>query len=99
MVIGKLQTDDVYLQEAAFPHRDHRSTRLAAQASVLYVVLYFAPDILIHEKASMREIVDRHFNDNFILATYMGTVADLSLEWAPYPAARAALMNTLEIYL
>ncbi|OQR94163.1 strumpellin [Achlya hypogyna] len=96
-VISKLQTDDVYLQEPAFPHRDHRSTRLAAQASALYVVLYFAPDILIHEKASMREIVDRHFNDNFILATYMGTVVDLSLEWAPYPAARAALANTLEL--
>ncbi|RHY28315.1 hypothetical protein DYB25_009611, partial [Aphanomyces astaci] len=74
MVIGKLQTDDVYLQEPAFPHRDHRSTRLAAQASVLYVVLYFAPDILIHEKSTMREI-----------------------EWAPYPAARLALANTLEV--
>ncbi|ETW08085.1 hypothetical protein, variant [Aphanomyces invadans] len=97
MVIGKLQTDDVYLQEPAFPHRDHRSTRLAAQASVLYVVLYFAPDILIHEKATMREIVDRHFNDNFIITTYMGNVADLSLEWAPYPAARTALANTLEV--
>ncbi|RHY11218.1 hypothetical protein DYB36_005983 [Aphanomyces astaci] len=97
MVIGKLQTDDVYLQEPAFPHRDHRSTRLAAQASVLYVVLYFAPDILIHEKSTMREIVDRHFNDNFIITTYMGNVADLSLEWAPYPAARLALANTLEV--
>ncbi|KAH9083252.1 hypothetical protein LEN26_021034 [Aphanomyces euteiches] len=97
MVIGKLQTDDVYLQEPAFPHRDHRSTRLAPQASVLYVVLYFAPDILIHEKATMREIVDRHFNDNFIITTYMGNVADLSLEWAPYPAARTALANTLEV--
>ncbi|POM80534.1 Strumpellin, partial [Phytophthora palmivora] len=63
---------------------------------MLFVILFFAPDILIHEKASMREIVDRHFNDNFILTTYMGAVADLSLEWAAYPAARLALANTLE---
>ncbi|TMW68696.1 hypothetical protein Poli38472_006164 [Pythium oligandrum] len=96
MVIGKLQSDDVYLQEPSFPHRNHRSTRLAAQASMLFVILYFAPDILIHEKASMREIVDRHFNDNFIITTYMGAVADLSMEWAAYPAARLALANTLE---
>ncbi|GLD95033.1 hypothetical protein PINS_up003658 [Pythium insidiosum] len=91
MVIGKLQSDDIYLQEPSFPHRNHRSTRLAAQASMLFVILFFAPDILIHEKATMREIVDRHFNDNFILTTYMGAVADLSLEWAAYPAARLAL--------
>ncbi|KAG7393747.1 hypothetical protein PHYPSEUDO_004510 [Phytophthora pseudosyringae] len=96
MVIGKLQSDDVYLQEPCFPHRTHRSTRLAGQASMLFVILFFAPDILIHEKASMREIVDRHFNDNFILTTYMGAVADLSMEWAAYPAARLALANTLE---
>lgn len=96
MVIGKLQSDDVYLQEPSFPHRNHRSTRLAAQASMLFVILYFAPDILIHEKATMREITDRHFNDNFIIATYMGAVADLSMEWGAYPAARIALANTLE---
>nr|CCA20608.1 PREDICTED: hypothetical protein [Albugo laibachii Nc14] len=96
MVIGKLQSDDVYLQETSFPHRTHRSTRLSAQSSMLFVILYFAPDILIHEKATMREIVDRNFNENFIVATYMGTVADLSIEWAAYPAARLALANTLD---
>lgn len=96
MVIGKLQSDDVYLQEPAYPHRDHRSARLSGQASMLYVILYFAPDVLIHEKATMREIVDRHFNDNFIIATYMGAVSDLSIDWAAYPAARLALANTLE---
>lgn len=97
MIIGKLQSDDVYLQEPSYPHRDHRSTRLAAQASMLYIILFFAPDILIREKATMREIVDRHFNDNFIITTYMGTVVDLSLDWAPYPAARLALQNTLAL--
>lgn len=97
MIVGKLQSDDVYLQEPAYPHRSHRTARLAGQASMLYVILYFAPDILIGEKATMREIVDRHFSDNFIITTYMGAVVDLTLEWIPYPAARMALVNSLEV--
>jgi WASH complex subunit strumpellin len=95
MVIGKLQSDDVYLQAVAFPSPDHRSTRLANQAALLYVILFFAPNILKADMAAMREIVDKHFNDNFIITRYMGDVIDLSIEWERYPAARAALNNSL----
>jgi len=38
---------------------DHRSTRLAQQASMLFVVLFFAPDMLHNQLATMREIVDK----------------------------------------
>jgi WASH complex subunit strumpellin len=95
LVVGRLQTDDIYLMANSFPNPDHRSTRLAGQASMLYVILYFVPDILSKKKATMREIVDKHFNDNWVIATYMGKVVDLSAEWAPYPAAKSALDNVM----
>ena len=44
----------------------------------------------------MREIVDRHFNDNWIITLYMGVAVDLSAEWSRYKAAKQALENTLE---
>jgi WASH complex subunit strumpellin len=75
----------------SFPNPDHRSTRLAGQASMLYVILYFSPDILHKQKATMREIVDKHFNDNFVISTYMGHVIDLTTEWSCYAAATDAL--------
>lgn len=91
LVIGRLQTDDIYLMANSYPNPDHRSTRLAAQASMLFVILYFSPDTLSRQKATMREIVDKYFNDNFVISTYMGQVYDLVIEWSPYPAAKTAI--------
>ena len=91
LIIGRLQTDDLYLMDNSFPNPDHRSTRLANQASMLYVTLHFTPNLLSKENAFMREIVDKFFNDNWIIATYMGHVVDISVEWASYPAAKKAL--------
>ncbi|GMH56588.1 hypothetical protein TrST_g9055 [Triparma strigata] len=94
-VIGRLLSDDVYLRAKAFPDPEHRSTRLQNQASQLYVILYFAPDMLKSDDRGMREVVDRYFNDNWIISMYMGTVVDLSVEWANYESAVKALNNTL----
>ena len=33
---------------------------------MLYVVLYFEPEILRNETATMREIVDKFFPDNWV---------------------------------
>jgi WASH complex subunit strumpellin len=62
----------------SYPNPDHRSTRLAAQASFLFVTLFFCPDVLNRNKATMREIVDKYFNDNWVVATYMGQLHDLT---------------------
>jgi WASH complex subunit strumpellin len=97
MVINRLSSDDIYLQTRTFPDPSHRSTALANQASMLYVILYFIPDILMSNKHKMREIVDRHFNDNWIIALYMGVDVDLSVEWKQYKAATEALKNTLDL--
>lgn len=99
LVIGRLQTDDVYLMSNSYPNPDHRSTRLATQASFLFVILYFAPEILHRQKSTMREIVDKYFNDNWVVATYMGQLYDLTTEWSSYTAARAAIENVITLTL
>jgi WASH complex subunit strumpellin len=47
---------------------------------MLYVILYFSPKTLDEEATTMRELVDKHFNDNWIIGIYMGHVIDLSVE-------------------
>ncbi|KNC47128.1 WASH complex subunit strumpellin [Thecamonas trahens ATCC 50062] len=97
MVLGRLRMDDIYEQVANYPDPEHRSVALAGQASMIYVILYFAPNILHSEPAVMREIVDKHFPDNWVIPYYMGFTVDLSLRWQPYRAARDALANTIKV--
>ncbi|EDO41150.1 predicted protein [Nematostella vectensis] len=96
MLIGRLRSDDVYNQISGYPLPEHRSTALATQASMLFVILYFAPEILHSQQAKMREIVDKHFPDNWVISIYMGIVVNLVEAWEPYKAARTALNNTLD---
>ena len=44
----------------------------------------------------MREIVDKHFPDNWVISIYMGNTVNLYDAWAPYKAATTALNNTLD---
>jgi len=96
MIVGRLRNSDIYNQSKAYPSPRHRSTMLATQASMLYVILYFAPNILHNKNAIMREIVDKHFSDNWVISYYMGNVVDLNAWWEPYKAAKQALKNTME---
>jgi WASH complex subunit strumpellin len=45
----------------------------------------------------MREIVDKHFADNWVLSFYMGYTIDLTVYWEQYKAAKNAMGNTLNI--
>ena len=93
MLVGRLRSDDVYNQISAYPLPEHRSTALATQAGMLYVILFFAPDVLNTQQAKMREIVDKHFPDNWVsrvellaLFAYFfyfcnGGVVTLHLQW------------------
>ncbi|XP_052274369.1 WASH complex subunit 5-like isoform X2 [Dreissena polymorpha] len=96
MVIGRLRSDDIYNQISAYPLPEHRSTALATQASMLYILLYFEPEILHNQPAKMREIVDKHFPDNWVVSVYMGITVNLLDAWSPYKAAVTALNNTLD---
>ena len=70
------RSDDVYNQMSNYPLPEHRSVALSTQASMLYMILFFAPDILQNQPAVMREIVDKHFPDNWVLDVYMGKFCD-----------------------
>lgn len=96
MVLGRLRADDVYNHTSAYPSPSHRSTALSTQAAMLYVILYFQPEVLHKETSTMRELVDKHFNDNWIFPFYMGSLVDLSQMWEPYKAAKSALKNVLD---
>lgn len=97
MAIGRLRSDDIYNQVSAYPLPEHRSTALANQAAMLYVILYFEPSILHTHQAKMREIVDKYFPDNWIISIYMGITVNLADAWEPYKAAKTALNNTLDL--
>jgi WASH complex subunit strumpellin len=64
---------------------------------MLYVILFFDPTVLREEHAKLREIVDKNFNDNWVVHVYAGMTADLSIEWDRFAAARSALDNVLSV--
>lgn len=90
-------SDDLYEHQGSWPSPAHRARALASQASMLYVILYFSPETLHKETAVMREIVDKHFPDNWVITFYLGYTVDLSHSWQPYKAATSALNNTLHL--
>jgi WASH complex subunit strumpellin len=99
MIVGRLRSDDIYLQTSYYPLPQHRSVALANQAGMLYVILFFMPNILLKEEAVMREIVDKHFPDNWVISYYMGFTVDLSVVWQNFKAASMAIKNTIQLNL
>ena len=97
MIIGRLRSDDIYNQKKAYTELEHQTAAYSTQASMLYVLLYFYPDVLHNKTAIMREIVDKHFSDNWVINLYMGITVNLIDAWEPYKAAKAALNNTLDL--
>lgn len=59
------------------------------------MLLAFCPKILDKENAKMREIVDKHFPDNWIIPIYQGHLVDLTEHWSCYQAATKALNNNM----
>ena len=43
----------------------------------------------------MREIVDKHFYDNWVVPVFLGYLVDLTYEWRVYDSARKAISNTV----
>lgn len=81
----------------AYPQAKYRSFALANQASMIYVILYMRSDALFKAKATMRQIVDKHFYNTWVIPFYLGYIIDLSYWWKPYKAAWAALSNILDM--
>jgi len=98
-IINRLNNSDIYRQSQFYPSMEHRSTALSTQASMLYVLLFFYPKALTQDQATMRQIVDKHFPDNWIICFYMGFSVDLSVRWNDFPAAKAAINNNLTMQM
>lgn len=43
----------------------------------------------------MREIVDKHFPDNWVIPVYQGHLVDLTEYWESFPSAKKALSNNI----
>lgn len=85
-------------QTQTYPSPEHRTAALSQQASVLVVLLFFAPDVLQRERATMREVVDKHFSDNWVCTIYMGWVRSASTN--PHPCLHPhALTHTHSLTL
>ncbi|KAF0972785.1 hypothetical protein FDP41_009034 [Naegleria fowleri] len=97
MIIGRLRSDDIYLQTSYYPLPEHRSVALSTQAAMLYIILYFKPNMLNNEMAIMREIVDKHFPDNWVISYYMGFTVDLTVVWKDFKAANLAIQNIVTL--
>lgn len=97
MVIGTIKDNDIYDQIAAYPSPEHRSHALSTQASIVFVTLFFIHDYLESENSKMREIVDKHFSDNWNLSIYMGYTCDIIDWWKDCKAAKNALSITITI--
>jgi WASH complex subunit strumpellin len=59
--------------------------------------MFFIPEFLSKESSKLREIVDKHFYDNWIVPVFMGYVVDLTNEWQVYDAAKVAIDNTVSV--
>jgi WASH complex subunit strumpellin len=51
----------------AYPQAKYRSFALANQASMIFVILFMRVDVLIKAKSTMRQIVDKHFYNTWVI--------------------------------
>ena len=95
-LIGRYRNDDVYMQMPNYPDAEHRSVALGTQARMLFIFLFFAPEMLQDSSFEMREIVDKFFFDNWVVPYFMGYTFELPVVWKPFQAAASAIANTLK---
>ncbi|KAG5475401.1 hypothetical protein LSCM1_03514 [Leishmania martiniquensis] len=97
-LLACIRSDDIYRMSSHYPNPEHRSAAMALQGGLAYVLLFFCGDVLAQQPPVMKELVEKHFADNWVVHYYAGYTADLSAAWAAFPAARAALLRTLETH-
>ncbi|CAM6121354.1 unnamed protein product [Calypogeia fissa] len=94
-MIQQLLSDDLYHQIRHYPHPEHRSTALNGQASALYVLLLYIPQMLHSDQLAMRGIVDKFFRECWVLPIFLGFTVDLFQAWERFKAAKTALQSNL----
>lgn len=97
MIVGILKDNDIYEQILAYPSPEHRSHALSGQGAMVFTILNFLPEYLEFENAKMRELVDKHFSDNWVIAVYMGMTVDIFDYWKDFKAAKNAINITINL--
>ncbi|KAK7195315.1 Hereditary spastic paraplegia protein strumpellin [Novymonas esmeraldas] len=99
-VVGRLlsciRSDDIYRMSSHYPNPEHRSAAMALQGGLAFVLLFFCGDVLAQQVPVMKELVEKHFADTWVVHYYAGYTAELAVAWAPFSAARLALQRTFE---
>ncbi|KAL7714841.1 Strumpellin [Entamoeba marina] len=93
MAIGRMLSDDIYNTTKSFPLPQHRSAALAAQGSLLAMILFLSPKTLTTNISFMNEVVNKFFGDCWIVPIYTGHCIDLTCFWDSYKAAKTSLQN------
>jgi len=62
-----------------------------SSAAQLYITLYFIPEALHSDNDLMKDVVSEGFRHSWVVTWAPGHVADVSLQWQRYRAARNAL--------
>ena len=73
-----MKDDDIYQQPTSYSSSAYRIIALATQVSMIFVSSFYTPNLLNEEMTRMREIVDQHFLNNWIISIYQGYLIDLT---------------------
>ncbi|KAI6217919.1 WASH complex subunit strumpellin [Aphelenchoides besseyi] len=65
------------------------------QSAMIYVCLWFSPDLLHNQFPIMRQICDIYFTDNWILPIHIDLTINVIEKWEPYKAASTAISSTI----
>ncbi|CAI2370736.1 unnamed protein product [Moneuplotes crassus] len=60
-----------------------------------FVCSFFLPKLLEDEETKMREIVDKHFYDNWVIPVYQGYLVDITQYCGQFEASRKAIKNNI----
>ncbi|CAI2368940.1 unnamed protein product [Moneuplotes crassus] len=99
-IVEQIKSDDIYQMLNSYSSVHHKSTALAQQGAMIFVCSFFLPKFLEDEETKMREIVDKHFYDNWVIPVYQGYLADITQYWALYHQDKVkTLRKDLRLYL
>lgn len=94
-LIDKFRNEDMY-GSMRFYNPEHVSSALATQGCMIFIFLFFKPDILDDDEGMMRAIVDKFFNDRWNIPYFMGYTMDLNVIWRDFKAAYKAICITMD---
>ncbi|KAE9554597.1 hypothetical protein FO519_002157 [Halicephalobus sp. NKZ332] len=66
------------------------------QSAMIYVILFFHPDILHNQQGTMRQVVDKFFQERWIIPLHIELTANLMEKWVFFKSANFVLNSVLD---